>query len=102
MTFVEILLASSIQLYLTFKTLKKNLYCAIFFKILNGPFSFYLDFYTTEFCTRSEEYCILFKKLQKNIGHRVNFRDIFKKLTFDTYTCFRRVLVTMATNMMSY
>ena len=33
----------------------------------------------------SEEYCILLKKLEKNIGHRVDFRAILKKLTFEGY-----------------
>ena len=31
------------------------------------------------------EYCILLKKLEKNIGHRVNFREILKKLTLEGY-----------------
>ena len=38
-----------------------------------------------QICTGSEEYCILLKKLKKNIGHQVNFREIFKKLTIEGY-----------------
>ena len=45
--------------------------------------SIYLDFHTlyffSHFHSRSEEYCILLKKLKKN---RLNFGDIFKKLIF--------------------
>ena len=59
-----------------------------FFSILKGAFPFYLDFHTTDvfqICTGTEQYCIILKKLAKNIGHRVNFRDIFKELTFEGY-----------------
>ena len=70
-TYVEIFHASSIELYLTFKTLFKKSVVCNFFKILKGPFSFYLDFHTTKFfqiCTESEEYCILLKKVKKNMS----------------------------------
>ena len=100
-TYNEIFHASSIQLYLTFKTFLKNLQGAIFLD-LKGAF-FLLSWFPHYriFSNLHRKWRILhtFKKAWKNIGHLVNFRDIFKKLTFEGYVL--EGLVTMATNMTS-
>ena len=67
--------------------LKKSVVCN-FFKSQRGLFPFILISTLQNFfqiCTGSDKHCILLKKLLKNIGHRVNFRDIFKELNFERY-----------------